>query len=91
MPEKWSEFFEFVNLFFPKFIDIKVGTRFCTQLKGGLQELAEQLSARRIGMQHQAGSDAHLTGESFFKLRSVSVMPFCQYRFILKYVYVINA
>lgn len=81
MPEKWSEFFDFVSLFFPKFVDIKVGTRYCTQLKGGLQELADQLSARRIGMQHQAGSDAHLTGESFFKLRSVScvvgLMMFC--------------
>lgn len=39
---------------------------------GGLQEVAEQLDIRRIGPQHQAGSDSLLTGMTFFKMREVS-------------------
>ena len=38
---------------------------------GGLQEVSEQLEIARIGLQHQAGSDALLTGMTFFKMRSL--------------------
>lgn len=44
----------------------------CKNLKGGLQEVAEQLDLERIGPQHQAGSDSLLTGMAFFKMREVS-------------------
>lgn len=43
----------------------------CKNLKGGLQEVAEQLEIQRVGPQHQAGSDALLTGMVFFKMREV--------------------
>lgn len=44
----------------------------CKNLKGGLQEVAEQLELERIGPQHQAGSDSLLTGAAFFKMKEVS-------------------
>lgn len=43
----------------------------CKDLKGGLQEVADQLDLQRIGPQHQAGSDSLLTGAAFFKMREV--------------------
>lgn len=46
----------------------------CKNLKGGLQEVAEQLELERIGPQHQAGSDSLLTGMAFFKMKEVCRM-----------------
>jgi len=43
----------------------------CKTLKGGLQEVADQLELQRVGPQHQAGSDALLTGMAFFKMREM--------------------
>lgn len=45
----------------------------CKNLKGGLQEVAEQLDLERIGPQHQAGSDSLLTGMAFFKMKEVNL------------------
>lgn len=43
----------------------------CKNLKGGLQEVADQLEVERQGPQHQAGSDSLLTGGTFFKMREM--------------------
>jgi CCR4-NOT transcription complex subunit 7/8 len=42
--------------------------KFCDNLHGGLNKLAEVLEVQRIGPQHQAGSDSLLTSLTFQKL-----------------------
>lgn len=44
--------------------------RSCKSLKGGLQDVADELQVSRVGPQHQAGSDSLLTAATFFKMRS---------------------
>ncbi|KAG0643359.1 hypothetical protein HOY80DRAFT_1020246 [Tuber brumale] len=41
----------------------------CRTLKGGLQDIAEEMGVPRLGSQHQAGSDSLLTGNIFFEMR----------------------
>ncbi|XP_043369644.1 CCR4-NOT transcription complex subunit 7 isoform X1 [Dermochelys coriacea] len=69
LPEEELDFFEILRLFFPVIYDVKYLMKSCKNLKGGLQEVAEQLELERIGPQHQAGSDSLLTGMAFFKMR----------------------
>lgn len=37
--------------------------------KSGLQDLANELEIRRVGTQHQAGSDSLLTGQVYFRMK----------------------
>lgn len=71
LPADESDFFELLHIYFPNIFDIKYLMKSCKNLKGGLQEVADQLELRRVGPQHQAGSDALLTGMAFFKMREV--------------------
>jgi CCR4-NOT transcription complex subunit 7/8 len=71
LPPEESEFFELLRLFFPAFYDIKYLMRTCKSLKGGLQDIADDLGIERVGVQHQAGSDSLLTAKAFFKMRHV--------------------
>jgi len=71
LPEQDTEFFDLVRIWFHKVYDVKYLMRSCKTLKGGLQDVADELGARRLGTQHQAGSDSHLTGEAFFKMRNL--------------------
>lgn len=68
LPDSEAEFFELLNIYFPNVFDIKYLMKFCGNLHGGLNKLAEQLDVQRIGPQHQAGSDSLLTSLTFLKL-----------------------
>lgn len=48
----------------------------CVFVQGGLQEVADQLELKRIGRQHQAGSDSLLTGMAFFRMKEVPTILF---------------
>lgn len=79
LPQEESEFFELLRIYFPTIYDVKYLMKSCKNLKGGLQEVADQLELERIGPQHQAGSDSLLTGMAFFKMREV----FCVMIFLI--------
>lgn len=71
IPAEEHEFFELLNICFPRLYDIKHLMKGCKDLKGGLSDVADALGVKRIGPQHQAGSDSLLTSMTFFKLRQV--------------------
>jgi len=71
MPESEAVFFEKLALHFPVIYDVKFLMKSCKNLKGGLQEVSEQLKLERVGPQHQAGSDSLLTGHTFFQMREL--------------------
>ena len=69
LAEDENEFFDILRMYFPNIYDVKYLMKSCKNLKGGLQEVSEQLEIQRTGSQHQAGSDSLLTGEAFFKMK----------------------
>jgi len=71
LPEEEMDFHQLLRLFFPCLYDIKYLMKSCKNLKGGLQEVADNLTVERVGPQHQAGSDSLLTSVTFFKLRKL--------------------
>lgn len=71
LPKTEGEFFELLKLYFPNVYDVKYLMKSCKNLKGGLQEVANELEVTRIGPQHQAGSDSLLTGQTFFKMKEM--------------------
>ena len=68
LPESESEFLETLKIYFPNLYDIKYLRLSLDNLMGGLQKVAHKLKVKRIGSQHQAGSDSLLTGQVFFKI-----------------------
>lgn len=71
LPPDEETFLRLLGLFFPRFYDIKYLMKSCKNLKGGLQDIADDLGVSRVGTQHQAGSDSHLTCLAFFRLRQI--------------------
>ncbi|EFP02414.1 CRE-CCF-1 protein [Caenorhabditis remanei] len=73
LPKEESTFFSCHKTLFPTSFDIKILLRTpncaSAKLKGGLQEVADQLDVKRQGIRHQAGSDALLTAATFFKIK----------------------
>ncbi|KAJ7195464.1 ribonuclease H-like domain-containing protein [Mycena pura] len=71
LPTTEEEFFDLLQVWFPTVYDIKYMMRASNNLKGGLQQLADDLGVLRIGPSHQAGSDSLLTASTFFKMREI--------------------
>lgn len=71
LPAEEADFFELLRIYFPNIYDVKYLMKSCKNLKGGLQEVAQQLEIPRVGPQHQAGSDSLLTGAAFFNMREM--------------------
>ncbi|TRY77241.1 hypothetical protein TCAL_05317 [Tigriopus californicus] len=71
LPKTEGEFFEILKLYFPNVYDVKYLMKSTKNLKGGLQEVANELEVQRIGPQHQAGSDSLLTGQTFFRMKEM--------------------
>ncbi len=65
LPKTESEFFESLKLFFPNVYDVKYLMKSCKNLKGGLQEVANELEVTRIGPQHQVNVLVLLFGLEF--------------------------
>lgn len=68
LPSSERDFFELLELFFPKFYDLKYLMRASDNLHGGLNRLGEIYGCQRFGTMHQAGSDALLTLHVFFRM-----------------------
>ncbi|XP_034246999.1 CCR4-NOT transcription complex subunit 7 [Thrips palmi] len=96
LPDSESEFFELLRIYFPIIYDVKYLMKSCKNLKGGLQEVADQLELMRVGPQHQAGSDSLLTGNAFFKMRemffedNIDDAKYCGHLYGLGTTFVIN-
>ncbi|KAI0061487.1 CAF1-domain-containing protein [Artomyces pyxidatus] len=77
LPTTEETFFDVLHTWFPTSYDIKTMMRAVKALKGGLQDVADDLGksspkqVMRIGPSHQAGSDSLLTASTFFKMREI--------------------
>ncbi|KAI0301166.1 CAF1-domain-containing protein [Multifurca ochricompacta] len=71
LPTTEEDFFEKLHKWFPVSYDMKTMMRAVKGLKGGLQDVADDLGVMRIGPSHQAGSDSLLTASTFFKMREL--------------------
>jgi CCR4-NOT transcription complex subunit 7/8 len=70
LPDDESNFYNLLSIYFPAFYDVKYMAREVDTLKGGgLNKIAYDLNVRRVGPQHQAGSDSLLTLSTYFKLK----------------------
>ncbi|OLQ16598.1 CAF1 family ribonuclease family protein [Cryptosporidium hominis] len=70
LPETETNFIELVKALFPTLYDLKFILKQLSSLShlSSLQKLSEHLKIQRIGIAHQAGSDALVTCCTFFKL-----------------------
>lgn len=67
MQEREEDFYKFMKVLFPAFYDFKYLLRATEYVRKGLQEISNDLGVFREGVAHQAGSDALLTSQAFFR------------------------
>ncbi len=68
LPAEERDFFDLLWRYFPTVYDIKYMTSLLDGFFGGLQKCADDLNVKRIGPEHQAGSDSLLTMSTYFEL-----------------------
>ncbi|KAJ3698378.1 hypothetical protein LUZ61_002083 [Rhynchospora tenuis] len=70
LPETLEGFAELSKTFFPVYYDVKHLMRYCPgqAFHGGLNKLSDALAVERVGICHQAGSDALVTLKCFLEL-----------------------
>jgi CCR4-NOT transcription complex subunit 7/8 len=71
LPFEESDFAAYIRTFFPVLYDIKYLAKSgrLPITRSSLQDIAEEMQVKRVGPQHQAGSDSLLTGRLFFEIR----------------------
>ena len=71
LPPTYEGMLTYIHHIFPSLVDLKVVINDIEEWKNySLAKLSAEVGARRFGVQHQAGSDALVTLESYFKLRN---------------------
>jgi CCR4-NOT transcription complex subunit 7/8 len=73
LPDRESDFFDELRLYFNKYYDIRYLIRESGNLRGSLHKLSSMLNINRIGTMHQAGSDSKVTSDCFYKLREYDI------------------
>ena len=68
LPETESQFLSLLEVYIPQYYDIKYYVSSNSNLCDGLQRLADQLGIKRLGQEHQAGSDSYVTIKVFYEL-----------------------
>lgn len=69
LPVDEYAFQEALKIYFPCIYDIKTLAGPFSHLQGSLAKLCQELGIKRVGIQHQAGSDSLVTAAAFFKLK----------------------
>ena len=78
LPDTQGEFFQRLQIYFPKIYDIKHLINFINGLHGGLGMVARILGVTRIGKAHQAGSDSLITSCIFMRVKEMLTKDFLQ-------------
>ncbi|CAG0891324.1 unnamed protein product [Cyprideis torosa] len=69
LPACRVKFLKLLRETFPNVLDLKYLMKSLRHVRGGLQENAIRHGVKRIGRQHQAGSDSLVTGMLYFQIR----------------------
>ncbi|KAF7702940.1 CCR4-NOT transcription complex subunit 8 [Cucumispora dikerogammari] len=69
MPKLEEGFYNLLNMNFKNIYDLKYLLRNTKYVKKGLQDISNEMGLKRIGVQHQAGSDSLLTSDLFFYIK----------------------
>jgi hypothetical protein len=77
LPSSYDEFRNQLDTYFINYYDCKEIKKEITSPSGGLKQLARDMGVERVGTMHQAGSDAQVTLEVYFKLRSKLKQVWC--------------